>query len=89
MFGPVRTYSDAFGYERMRLEASGRVRKHSNLLAIVCEFDEVFQFSEVFEAAGSYFDLCVPARMHSDAVGYVGKRSDGRLRAIYQRSPWR
>ena len=82
MFGPVRTYSDAFGYVRMRSEARCIFRIcFANLL-------KFFQFSEVLVASGTCFDLFGPARMHSDAIGCIRKRSDGRVRAIYRRSPW-
>merc|ERR1712185_574079 len=59
--------------------------KHRFCFASLLTF---FQCSEVFVASGMCFDLFGPARMHSDAIGCIRKRSDGRVRAIYRRSPW-
>ena len=92
VWGRVRTCSDLFGCVRIRPDAFGSVRMRSeafeNFHFLFREFVKVFQFSEVFVASGTCFDLFGPARMHSDAIGCIRKRSDGRVRAIYRRSPW-
>ena len=44
------------------------------------------KFFEVFVASGTRLDLFGPARMRSDAIGCIGKRSDGRVCATYRRS---
>ena len=44
------------------------------------------KFFEVFVASGTCLDLFGPARMRSDAIGCIRKRSDGRVRATYRRS---
>ena len=63
-------------------------KKHEIFRFFFAELSKFFQFSEVFVASGTCFDLSGPARMHSDAIGCIRKRSDGRVRAIYRRSPW-
>ena len=79
MFGPVRTYSDVFGYVWIRSDAFGCFRKRSDDFGKFRVFGDVFDvfehfrtFWNVFERFRTFSDVFGRVRIHSDRFRRVG-----------------
>ena len=70
MFGPVQTYSDAFGYVRMRSEAVEQFRIClREIVKVVSMFGSILSFREVFRTVRACSDALGYDRMHPEAFG--------------------